>query len=362
MSSARNKSVLIAGFTTRHVAKSAFEAGYDVYAVDFFCDEDLRCNVKDCISFVEIEELPDKISEMLSRYEIDYVITTSGGELLDIPKRAGTDPKVAARFMDKAQTQKFFESINVCVPKILKEGTYPAMMKTISGAGGWRNAIVRSDEEKEKWIEFTNHAPYIMQEIIEGTPASVCCLCSGGSAFALCSNEQILRGGDQCVYAYSGSITPCFHPMAREMMKTAEFIAAKSGCVGTIGIDFVLTDDHAYAIEINPRFQGTADTVESALGINLFSLHMDACKGILPKKSINPKRYAARKILVAPRNITVNSDISDLKDIITDIPRPGTSFEEGNVLFSVTSFGKTRDDALSSLDKNIILAVQHIKE
>lgn len=146
------------------------------------------------------------------------------------------------------------------------------------------------------------------------------------------------------------------------MKSIAEKIVKESGCVGTVGVDFVLTESEVYAIEINPRFQGTVETVEKSLDVNLFRLHLDACKGKLPSEKIEPKCFAVRKILTASQDMTIEKDLSCLKDFITDIPMPGTFFEEGEVMFSVTGFGKNRADAMSSLDKNIRSALQHIKE
>ena len=357
-----SKSVLVAGFTTRHVAVSAAKAGYTVYAVDHFCDADLTAVVKDHMAFDELEELPFAIEEMMSRHNPDYVVTTSGAELLEVPKRLGTSPAAAERFMDKGETQKFFEEIGIPVPKRLERGNYPAMAKTLSGAGGWRNAVVHNEAELLEWLEFVQNEPFMLQEFVEGTPASVCCLATGGKAVALCTNMQILRGGDFCPYAFSGSMTPCPHPMASRMADIAEKIAAESGCVGCIGIDFVLTDTEAYAIEINPRFQGTLETVEGALGLSIFQLHLDACSGILPERPAVPEGFAVRKILTAPEDMTVKTDLLPLSDIITDIPYPGTTFEKGQVMFSVLGKGDTPDAALASLDKHISLAVQHIKE
>lgn len=357
-------SVLVAGYTTRHVAASAARAGYDVYAVDHFCDQDLISCTADHLAFDELAELPAAIAEMLNRHSPDCIVTTSGAELLELPEslRAGTPPAAAARFMDKGRTQEFFESIGIPVPGRLTEGEYPAMLKTLSGAGGWRNAVVRNAAEEAAWEEFVEHEPFLRQEFVQGIPASVCCLGTGTEALAVCANEQILRGGDVCAYAFSGSVTPCNHPMAERMMRTAEKIVAASGCVGTVGVDFVLTDTEAWAIEVNPRFQGTVETVETACGVNLFRLHMDACRGVLPARAPVPARYAVRKILAAPHDLTISGDMLDLKGRITDIPRPGTRFEEGEVMFSGTGSGATREEAFASLDKHISDAVQRITE
>ncbi len=353
--------VLVAGYTTRHVAASAARAGYEVYAVDHFCDQDLLWCTKDVLAFDELKELPFAISEMLDRHAVDMVITTSGAELLEIPKRFGTSPEVAARFMDKGKTQEFFESIGVPVPRVLADGEYPAMMKTRGGAGGWRNAIVRSDAERAVWEEFVEHEPSLAQEVIEGQPASVSCIGTGTAARAIAANEQILRGGTSCAYAFSGSVTPCTHPLAERMKELAERIVAASGCVGSVGVDFVLTDSEAYAIEVNPRFQGTVETVEAATGLNLFSLHVDACRGVLPSAVPFARQFSVRRIFAAPADIVIRTDMRDLAKTITDIPYPGTAFEEGEVMFSVIGCGPTRADAFTSLDKHITDAVQHIK-
>lgn len=357
-----NKSVLVAGYTTRHVAASAKRAGYTVYAVDYFCDEDLRAVADDFVSFEEVAEIESKINLMLEKHDPDFIVTTSGAELLEIEKRLGTPANIAARFMDKSKTQDFFESIGVVCPKRLEKPKYPCMVKTLNGAGGWRNTVVRSDKEFEEWQEFVEYAPYMIQEFIVGMPASVCCLATGTDAAALCSNEQILRGGDECAFAFSGSITPCSHPLANKMMSVAEKIVKNSGCVGTVGVDFVLTDDEVYAIEINPRFQGTVETVERSLCENLFELHKNACFGELPKNAFVPKGFAARKILAAPEDTVINKSLLCLSEFITDIPVVGTEFEKGEVMFSVTGFAETRDEACESLNKNISLAVQHINE
>lgn len=354
-------SVLVAGYTTRHVAKSAARAGYDVYAVDHFCDQDLLWCTKDVMAFNELDELPFALEEMLARHQIDCVVTTSGAELLEVPNRLGTAPEVAARFMDKGKTQEFFESLGVPAPRKLSDGEYPAMMKTLSGAGGWRNAVVRNDAERACWEEFAEHEPFLMQEVIAGVSASVSCVGTGTAAKAVAANEQILRGGDSCAYAFSGSVTPCTHPMTRRMMAVAEKIVAASGCVGSVGVDFVLTDTEAYAIEVNPRFQGTVETVEGATEVNLFQLHADACRGRLPDAVPEPGQFCVRKILAAPEPLVMRADMRDLAGTITDIPRPGTVFEEGEVMFSVLGCGPSRDEAFVSLDKHITGAVQHIK-
>ena len=140
--------VLIAGFATRHVAQSASKAGYTVYAVDHFCDQDLSWYTKDRLKFEDLEDLPDRIAEMAGRHTVDFFVPTSGAETIRtaIPL-SGTDRTTAARLLDKLGVQGFFEGEGIPVPPLAGEGDFPYIVKPRSGAGGWRNAIIRSQDD-----------------------------------------------------------------------------------------------------------------------------------------------------------------------------------------------------------------------
>ena len=355
--------VLIAGFATRHVAQSAFNAGFEVCTVDHFCDQDLPWYTSDREKFDDISEIPDAIARICRRHRFDYFVPTSGAEMLPSAiERLGTDPKSVSRFMDKLDTQKFFESIGVPVPRILPDGEYPAMVKPRAGAGGWRNAVIRNNEQMAAWREQYENVPHIRQEIVEGLPASVCCIATGSQAMAVATNEQILRGGDgESAFGFSGSVTPSAHPLREDMAALAGMIAAMSGCVGTIGVDFVIGSDGPVAIEVNPRFQGTVDTVEMATGTSLFGLHVGACRGVLPERPPECRQVACRSIIFADRDITISEDLSRFKGIVADIPWPGTFFEEEQALVSVYGWGPDHASARALLDKHITTVRQYLR-
>jgi hypothetical protein len=330
--------------------------------VDHFCDQDLSWYTTDREKFEDLRDLPDAIDRICSRHRFDLFVPTSGAEMLSPPvPLCGTPPDHIAQFLDKLEIQHFFESLDVPVPRILPNGEYPAMVKPRAGAGGWRNAVIGSEGEMAAWRNLYGDVPYIRQEVVPGTAASVCCIATGSRALAVTSNEQILRSSGESVYGFSGSVTPFVHSRGGEMAGLAERIAAASGCRGTIGIDFVISDDRAVAIEVNPRFQGTADTVEMACGCNLFDLHAGACSGNLPARRPEPREVAARSILFADRDLTVNADLGALKDFVADIPWPGTFVEKDKAIVSVYGCGPTRDAALALLDKHISTVRQYMR-
>ncbi len=351
--------VLVAGFATRHVATSAHNAGYEVHCVDSFCDLDLAAVTASCTRFSELSELQGTVEDVCRRMHFDIVAATSCAESLDLSsvgqKICGSDPKVAAYFLDKKNIQDFFEKNGIPCPKILPEGVYPAMIKPCNGAGGWRNTKAETAEDEARWCAMWENEPYIRQEIVGGIPCSVSCISDGKKAVAVSFNEQILRGGSgERAYGFSGAITPMKHPLESEIVKCAERAVSLSGCVGSVGVDFMAADDRFWAIEINPRFQATMDVVERSRGINLFQAHVDASRGILPHAYTGEYlQYAARKVIFAPRDMTVKDDLSKCGADIADIPALGTEIEEGGAVLSVYGCGASRAEALESLDKTI---------
>ncbi|MFH0966351.1 MAG: ATP-grasp domain-containing protein [Methanobacteriota archaeon] len=355
--------ILVAGFSTRHVAASAARAGYEVGAIDHFCDLDLKTCTFACCQFEELADLPQMIRQFCKDYQIDAVITTSGAEdLEDLPVTLlGTDPGVATRFLDKSQMQDFFEVNGFPVPRIARPGEFPAILKPCKGSGGWRNAIVSGETEIQAWIASFPGEPYLLQVIAPGIPTSVCCVTDGRNARALAANLQILRGTDEARFGFSGSLTPFSHPMVEKMRDMAEAIAAKSGCKGIIGIDFLVTDTQIFPIEVNPRFVATLDTIERATGLNLVSIHIGAFFGTVPGKIPDPEIYCIRKILFAPHDLTIGEDLSSLIPSVADIPAPLTFFSAGEAVISVFGEGPDETVATHALDKTIRAVSQYMR-
>jgi predicted ATP-grasp superfamily ATP-dependent carboligase len=112
---------------------------------------------------------------------------------------------------------------------------------------------------------------------------------------------------------------------------------------------------------VNPRFQGTVDTVEMACCCNLFGLHYDAVAGRLPSRRPVPREVAVRSILFAERDMIVNADLRWKREFVADIPWPGTVLEEDQAIVSVYGRGPDRKTALAVLDKHISSVRQYMR-
>lgn len=347
--------VLVAGFATRHVVCSAVNAGYEVHAIDSFCDQDLQWNAKTCKIFEHLDSLPLLIEESCKEIDPDILVVTSGAEDISVSKTiSGNCRDKAGIFTDKKNIQDFFEENSVSVPSVIADGVYPAMLKPCKGAGGWRNTIVNSAEEEDAFCNIWPETPYIRQKVIEGIPCSVSCIVSEGKAKAVSVNLQYLRGGPgERAFGFAGAATPFLSEKNEDLIREAERIASLSGCTGSIGIDFILDGEKIYAIEINPRFQATLDIIEMSTGFNIFEAHVNACRGFLPEFVPKAKRVAARRVIFADRDLRVEDDLKDLFPEVADIPSIGDEIEKGGAIISVYGEGATLAEAEDSLDKTI---------
>ena len=363
-----SKKILVIGFNARHVVCSAKRAGYHVTTVSHFSDCDLlKCGDRTLAIHEEftgfIKDLDyNSVKDTIKDIEYDNVILASGFEALEIPKILGNDPKVASFINNKKVLRDKLESLGYRVPKHFElEDTikYPVIIKPQNGAGGFKNALVRdttqlndvvSSFHENEWHEF------VIEEYIKGVDASSSVLSTNNQAVTIAVNEQLLGLrylGPMKRFSFCGSITPLKTAFTREIEAVSEWIAIDLGLIGSNGIDFVIGPDGPVVIEVNPRFQGTLDTVEWALGINVFDAHVKACLGELIQRPEH-RRFAARVIYFAERDFEVRKRLSE--PFYMDIPCKGTHIQRGKPVISAIGCGKSRDIAFNAAMRRVEVA------
>jgi len=344
---------------------SAKRAGYNVTTISHYPDCDLvKCGTRTLVIHQEftgfIQDLDYKVvRDAIEGIEYDSAVLASGFEALEIPRILGNDPKVANFINNKKLMWDKLKSLGYRVPEHFEledNIKYPVIVKPQSGAGGFKNALVRDSTQlddvvrsfhENEWHEF------IIEEYIKGLDASSSILSTGNQAITIAVNEQLLGLrylGPTKRFSFCGSVTPLKTIFTREMEAVSESIAIDFGLIGSNGIDFIIGPEGPVVIEVNPRFQGTLDTVEGALGINVFDAHVKACSNELIQRP-EYRRFATRVIYFAERDLEISKRISQA--FYMDIPCKGTHIQRGKPVISALGCGKSRDIAFNAAMRRI---------
>jgi predicted ATP-grasp superfamily ATP-dependent carboligase len=122
--------------------------------------------------------------------------------------------------------------------------------------------------------------------------------------------------------------------------------------IGSNGVDFVVTDDELFVIEVNPRFQGSLDTVELSTGLNLVDAHVKGVKRDLLTERVEAKRYAAKAIVFAKQEGVVMRNLD--RDGIVDIPEKGRIVKCGEPIATGIGIGDSRAEAFAEAMEKVV--------
>jgi len=136
---------------------------------------------------------------------------------------------------------------------------FPAIFKPSDGVSCCGLSTVSNEEQVDGAIEKikreSSSKHFLVQELIGGDATSVSLLATGSKAVPISLNRQdVTIETPEACSSYNGGIVPFDNPMGAEAFEAAEkLVKSVSGFRGYIGVDFVLTEEAAVAIEVNPR-------------------------------------------------------------------------------------------------------------
>lgn len=376
------KNILVIGFSTRNVVCSGKRAGYNMYALDAFCDHDLKkcadaaiqLNIEDGCDVKSIKS--EKILELINSFKVEFdaIIPGSGFETMDIPSCKcpilRNDISTVQKVSDKSVFAGILEEMGLPHPRVFsynrkEDIEYPAMIKPASGGGGIFNQMVENENEMEAYMDHIENSEcglsktdMLIQEFITGIPTSVSVISTKEKANSIAVNEQLIGTSwlTNMPFAFCGNITPFKHQFTEKMKELAEKLVLKLGLVGSNGVDFLLTENGPVIIELNARFQGSLDTVELATGINVFDAHMKAFQGEMLSSEVSSEKYAGRVIIYGNRELKISEKMQ--KNIIemetADVPNVGHIAYADEPISSVLSSGDTKDEILSQLKDSVM--------
>ena len=377
------------------LAVSAKKAGYQVYAVDFFGDQDLKYVSRKSRSIIKQgsgrtcgqigsdfnpKTLLQLAKELLRENTIDAALLSSGlddsldvlFELNDLIPILGNHPNVIKETRDKMRFFQELKRLGIPYPETAivenykdareksKDISYPVLVKPSKGFGGI--GIRKAQNTKDLEQAFRDASPFdenvLIQKYISGTPASASLISSTNGATTLTLNEQLLgvdKVSQREPFGYCGNVGPLVPTRAvtDECKDIVERIAMRFGLVGSNGIDLVISNEGIpYVVEVNPRFQGTLECVERVIEINIVKAHVKAClEGTLPNIAKKTSIFCTRLILFAPQRSIV-PDLTAFEEI-RDVPLPGVIVEKGEPVCSVVVDGTDRN---SSFGKAMTIA------
>ncbi|MCZ7357564.1 MAG: ATP-grasp domain-containing protein [Candidatus Methanoperedens sp.] len=352
--------ILVIGNSTRGVVCSAKKAGYTVYALDRFGDVDMR---KCADKYGFFEGMPERrLYELASAFgEVDSVVLMPGFEKLRFKNVLNNRLQVLEEVNDKLKIAENFSKMDIPHPETrslnkASELGFPLMIKPRFGSGGIQNSVLRDEDDLSSFMERSNTEEFIAQEFVEGIPCSASLIGNGDEAVIVALNEQLIGIPwlTRLPFAYCGNITPFNSKFNNEMIQYATRIALEFRLLGSNGVDFMLTEKGVSVLEVNPRFQGSIDTVELSMGINIFDAHVKSFSGELPERG-KPVCFAAKAIVYANRNIVINEKISGTlarcmeKGRASDIPQAGWIVRPDEPVVTVLETGKTREIVLEKI-------------
>jgi len=393
----------VVGIDIVSIAKSAKEAGYKIYAADYFGDIDLRrvCSGYEAIieqkrgkscgrmeSKFKTEAFLKMTKSLLQRFKIDAILLSSGLDdyfdvlygLDELAPILGNPPEVIERVRKKTGFFKELKRLGITHPEteIVKnvdeaktaavEIGYPVVVKPIRGFGGLGIRTVQNSNEMERaFFEVSLVAKDVLvQKFINGIHASVSFLVADKDVEVLTLNEQLLGLRflfQQEPFGYCGNIVPLYFAdsVLEKCKSIAEKIALHFGLNGSNGIDLVISKEgKPHVVEVNPRFQGTVECVERVLGINLVGSHINACLyGSLPKIKEKKPTFCTRLILYASKRV-IAPNLTGFREV-RDVPLPGIIIEKGEPLCSIITEGKNRKISFQKAKKiaKSIYAILH---
>jgi len=376
--------LLVVGVDASALAVSAHRAGYRVHVVDVFGDVECRAVAERSLSIVKQvrgrscgifeavfspEALVSLAEEMARDSSYDGVILSSGLEdspeslsrLEDIAPLLGNSRQAISRVRDRKRFHESLTRLGINSPMTLSASNtveakkaaqqlgYPVVLKPNVGFGGANIHLVLNEEELVRTAE-KRHDGFLVQQYVEGLTASTSLIATQSRSVVVSVSRQLVGVpslGAPGTFAYCGNIVPLddSETVNSRCRKVSEKVVEAFGLVGSNGVDLVI--DHSgqpWVIEVNPRFQGTLECVETVLGANLVEAHVAASlKNRFPRLS-KAKGYCVRLILYC----RAPSLVPDLRQFpwVRDIPLPGVIVERNEPLCSVIATGDMAGKAL----------------
>ena len=344
--------IIVVAYSARALASCAAHAGFDPLSIDVFGDDDMRAV---SLSSVKLDGgltdglTPDKIMSAVetltgAHHPIGLVY---GAGLEHQPETIaaiarkirvfGAEAETLQRAKDPIMLARVCEAHNIRHPQVqLSAPDEPELWLTKKRGGAGGDHIAAAE------IPSRLRPDSYFQRRVAGRNISALFLASGKRAEIIGLSMQWTAPTRASPFRYGGAAGPIDieSSHAREIERCLAAVASEFDLIGLNSVDFLLSDDAVWLLEINPRPGATLDVFESNEA-PLFARHIAACEGCLTPAS-RSMTYQAAQIVYAPHDIVVRGRVN-WPDWAVDRSAPGTHLAAGDPLCTTLGVGASAD-------------------
>lgn len=338
--------IIIAAISSRIYAQAAVDAGFEVLALDAFCDVDTQKLAFETHQ-IDLNELGFNAGALLDRLKsldtrgFQGMCFGAGFEaqpqlLTEIAKHLPVLGSSAETLRHCKNPQFFLELCNAFDMRTPKT-TFKRPARSLGWVSKQLGASGGAHIKPLLPLDLPTNLPVYYQQITEGTSISCLFLADGVHAEVIGFNEQWCAPTTLAPYRYGGAVSQASlsHACKKTMTEFIRGITYKLTLRGMNSVDFLVNGDEVFALEINPRLSATLDLYRAKSG-SLFASHVAGCQKLLTDWPVVRGISSAHLIIYTKHAIKIPKNMV-WPDWVCDIPQPNAMIKADAPLCTVTA-------------------------
>jgi uncharacterized protein len=361
----RKPQIIIAAIASRAYVQAVVDAGFEVIAIDAFCDVDTQ---KLALQTLKVDALngsfqAEEFYKALTQINCKNVLgMTIGAGFEAVPELLESLPlkEISAIFNAPSIIKSvknpttffaFLDGIGAPHPAIQlvrPANTIGWLQKQIGGSGGAHIKPVLPLDLAEK-------LPVYYQQQCAGEPHGCLFLADGNYAQIIGFHQQWCAPSIAQPYRFGGLVSQAeiSDEVAKKIEGYVQAITRHFGLRGINSLDFLLNNNALSILEVNPRLSASLQLYSAKKG-NLFAAHVQCCLGQAIDWPIVDKKSRAMQVIYANKTAHVPAEM-DWPDWVADVPQPNSDIAAGAPICTVLADARTAKLAHKKLMQRIAL-------
>ena len=343
--------IIIAAISSRAYVHAAVAAGFNVIAIDAFCDVDTQAQALQTLQVPAINGSFDAgaFNAAITQIDCTNVLGMAIGagfevapELL-VAMHAATitpifnAPKVIIAVKDPESFFAFLARIGAPYPATQLSrpaNTIGWLQKQIGGSGG-------AHIKPALPLDLAEKSPVYYQQKCVGEPYGCLFLADGNNAQLIGIHQQWCSPSMGQPFRFGGAVghAEITDEVAEKIEDYVQAITRHFGLRGINSLDFMLQHNEIALLEINPRLSASLQLYSAKKG-DLFAAHVQACLGELKQWPTVEKKSRAMQVVYANKTAHVTAEM-DWPDWVADIPQPNSEIAAGAPICTVLAEART---------------------